>query len=226
MSKKIILLALAAVSAAAVVLPATAMAVEEDVPLHINPRPTAATPFTSTTLTTLSAATGLTVNSQKGVTGSATWESGTTGKINLTFSGATALGFPCEGISPQEASPNYRTTELPFHLVTVEHPASHAVIPAVLFTPNNGHITTFKCAGFTFVITGSGVIGRIESPECGKNVNTMNVIFEITKHGEQTYRTVVGTPTTEYDLLINGETAGLTGTATITFVGEPKLECT
>jgi len=226
MNKKILLLALAAVSAAAFVLPATAMAVEEDVPLHVNPQPAAETPISSTTLTTLSVASGLTVNCAKGVTGKAKWENGTTGKINLTFNECSALGFPCEGTSPVEAKPNIATTELPFHLVTAEHPTSHTKVPAVLITPNNGHFASFKCAGFPFIITGNGIIGRIESPACNNSSKTANVTFEITKHGEQTYRTVVGTPNTEYDLLKEGETAGLTGTATITFAQETKQECT
>jgi len=226
MNKKILLLALAAVSAAAFVLPATAMAVEEDVPLHVVPAPAAATPISSETLTTLSVASGLTIQCKKGVTGSATWENGTTGSLQLTFRECTGLGFPCKGLSPVEAAPNITTTVLPFHLLTAEHPTTGAKIPAVLITPGaGGHFATFECAGFTFKVTGAGIIGRIEFPECGKKAHTANVIFEITKHGEQTYRTAVGTKT-EYDLLSNGETAGQTGTGTITFAGEPELNCT
>jgi len=227
MNKKIILLALAAVSAAAFVLPATAMAVEEDVPLHVVPKPVAATPVGSTLLTTWSAASGITFECKKGVTGSATWESSTTGQINLTFNECFFGTFKCEGTSPVEAAPNIKTTELPFHLVTAEHPTTHAKVPAVLITPGaGGHFATFKCGSFPFKVTGTGIIGRIESPACGNSSKTMNIVFEITKHGEQTYRTVVGTPATEYDLLVNNETAALTGTTTITFAQETKLECT
>jgi len=148
MSKKILLLALAAVSAAAFVLPATAMAVEEDVPLHVVPAPATATPISSETLVTWSVASGSTLNCTKGMTGSATWETSTIGTLQLTFRECSALGFPCEGTSPVEAKSNIKTTELPFHLVTAVHPTTGAKIPAVLITPGaGGHFATFKCAG-------------------------------------------------------------------------------
>ncbi|MGN6258278.1 MAG: hypothetical protein ACTHN3_11100 [Solirubrobacterales bacterium] len=225
MNKKIILLTLSALSVMAFVLPATAMAVEEDIPLHAIPKPEKATPITGGA-TSLSSLNGQTTDCSS-VSGNATWESTTTGKLTLTYSGckATTLGEPsCS--SPGEPSGSIVTTELPFHLVTAEHPVTGAKVPAILITPKEGHFFTKTCSFLTFKVTGTGLIGRIESPACGGSSNTMNIVFEITKHGEQTYRTVVGTPNTEYDLLCNGETAAQTGTVTVTFAQSTKLECT
>ncbi|MGN6258286.1 MAG: hypothetical protein ACTHN3_11140 [Solirubrobacterales bacterium] len=229
MSKKIILLALAAVSAAVFVLPATAMAAEEDVAVHVVPLPGAST--ISGGATSLSTLNGQTVDCTK-VTGTATWENTTTGHLTLMFEGckATVLGEPA-CTSSGAASGTITTTEnLQFHQVTAKDATTGTIKPAVLITPKEGHFATFTCSFLTFKVTGTGIIGEIENA-CGSKTKTANINFAIIKHGEQTFRTVVsngptGVTSTEYDLLSNGETAGQTGTGTITFANEETLECT
>lgn len=229
MSKKIILLALAAVSAAVFVLPATAMAAEEDVALHISPVPAGPVPV-SGGATSLSNVEGETIDCKE-VNGSATFENSTTGHLTLTFSGcfATTVFGNISCNSSGQTSGTIKTTEnLPFHLVTAKHASTGAEVPAVLITSlgTEEHFATFACGGFvTDKVTGKGIIGEIEN-KCGSKSKETFINFAIIKHGEQTYRTVVGTPNTEYDLKGNGATAAQTGTGTVKFTEETTLTCT
>jgi hypothetical protein len=219
MSKKVMLLALAVVSAVAFALPPVAMA--EDEPLHIEPTPTAASNALGGTMK-LSTIGGTTLTCEK-VTGVIHWETGTTGKIDLTFENnciSNLFGVSCSSVT---------TTELPFHLLTL--PSQK---PGVLITPGaNGHVATFTCGGglVKAVINAGGLVGTITSPFCGGESTTMAWQFRASADGVQEHKTVAGT-TTEYDLQasINGgafETAALDFDLTITFSeGKKKLNCT
>jgi len=216
MSKKIMLLALAAVSAAMFALPSMAMA--EDIPVHVVPTPTAASTITGG-VSTLQAKGGLKVTC-KAVNGKATWASSTTGKINLTFSNdctENLFGTECGSIA---------TTELEFHLVTL--PGN---VPGILITSNAGHFATFICTGgfVKVVVSGNGIIGRIISPACGAESSTSTVKFEQVG-GVQSQKTVAGTETSYHlESATNGgakEEAGQTGEGIVTFEGAKKLECT
>jgi hypothetical protein len=207
MSKKIMLLALMVVSAAAFALPSMAMA--EDEPLHVVPKPT-------TTSTITGGASNLTDTSGRVVTcrevnGTATWETSTTGSLSLTFSNnCVAFGiFPCESI------PVSGTT---FHLVTVPSKAA-----GILLTHSNPW-AKFSCSGQSVEVTGNGLVGTITSPACGSESSTATVKFEGTS-GVQKHKKVEGT-TTEYNLLSNGVQAAMTATATINLGNKAKLECT
>jgi hypothetical protein len=215
MSKKIMLLALAAVSAAMFALPSMAMAL---IPNHVVPTPAAATPIAGGT-STLQSTGGLKVTC-KHVTGAATWTSSTTGKINLTFSNdctENLFGTECGSIP---------TTELEFHLVTLANN-----VPGILITSNNNHFATFTCTGgfVKVVVSGNGIIGKITSPACGGSSLTSNIQFE-QSGGVQAVKTVAGTATV-YNLKssTNGGAAveaGQTGLCTVTFPVNTKLECT
>lgn len=216
MNKKIMLLALAVASVAAYALPAMAMA--EDVPLHVTPKPTVASSLKGGAAT-LQAVSGSKLVAKE-LTGTVSWESSTTGKATLTLKNdvtESIFGSSCGEI---------KTTELQLHLVTLP-----GKVPGVLITTNAGHFATFTCAGFiTYVIRGNGIIGRITSPACGAESSTMVIKFEQV-NGVQSQKTVEGTET-EYFLetSVNGgafEQAGLTAEGTITFPeGKKKLECT
>jgi len=218
MNKKITLFALAAVSAAVLALPSMAMAVEEDIPIHVVPKPAVASPITGGVWTMQTkSGTNLTC---KEVKGSATWASTTTGKTNLTFQNdctENLFGTSCGGIS---------TTELEFHLVTLPNSK-----PGVLITPNAGHMVTLTCTGgfVKIVFRGNGLIGTIVSPSCGGESTTATVTFSQTA-GVQNHKTVAGTAT-EYFLeaSVNGGPfveAGWSETMTMTFESKKKLECT
>jgi hypothetical protein len=216
MSKKIMLLALAAVSAAMFAVPAMAMA--EDIPNHVVPKPLVATPITGGT-STLQSTSGLKVTCGK-VAGSATWTSSTTGKINLTFSSdctENLFGTECGSIP---------TTELEFHLLTLPNN-----VPGILITSNNNHFATFTCTGgfVKVVVSGNGIIGKITSPACGGSSVTSKILFSQTA-GVQAQKTVAGTETV-YNLKssTNGAApveAGQSGEGTVTFPESTKLECT
>jgi hypothetical protein len=227
MSKKIILLALAAASVAAFALPATAMA--EDVPLHLVPQPSGVKiidgqgpatwrwPGGSITSTSWSAAVQFT--------------STTTATFNATFKGSRAFGVPCK--TPGAAAETIETTSLVFHLLTVEDSFVPATGPGVLITPNvnekgEAHFATIECPPFgTFVVRGTGLIGTITKPACGGESKEVTIQFSPKAAGSnvQTHKTVVGT-TTEYFPTINGGEASLEAEGTITLGTAARLECT
>jgi hypothetical protein len=226
MSKKLMLFALAAVSAALFAMPALASA--EDIPLHLNPTPAGAQAIDDVGANpTLSTTGGSTIECNT-FSGSATFEAGgTTGSMDLDFSGSchdVSTGASCN--SPGAAAGTIATTTLPFHLVTLANNK-----PGVLVTPNSTTNTFahIECAfGFVkFTVNGNGVIGTITSPGCGTPSTSATIDFNATAHGVQEHTTVAGT-TTEYTLVRSdiGQTAALDETGKLTLTGESKLECT
>jgi hypothetical protein len=221
MSKKIMLLALAAVSAAVFVLPATASAL---VPLHLNPTPSGAKTIDDTGLVnpTLSLHDETTIECDS-FHGTANFNAGgTTGSISLTFGPnchVVGLGVSCT--STGETSGNIATLSLPFDLVTLPNN-----FPGVLVTPNAAaaRFATFSCFGIQTIVSGNGVIGTIEN-ECGETSEEADILFDIVDHGTQKHTTVAGTETT-YDLKKGTVTAAQEATGTITFKENIKLECT
>jgi hypothetical protein len=211
MSKKITLLALAVLSTAAFALPSTGMAVEEDVPLHLIPKPEKQSTVASGQVK-LSQASGVAIVCEKTV-GVANWESTTTGKISLTISGCKfGLEHPCE---------NVEAKELPFHLVTLP-----GAKPGILITPPaSGVFGKFPCFGTN--IEGNGLIGTITAPACGGESSTATIKFETVEFGMQKHKKVEGTETVYF--LTTGEpkvAAALETELTMTFEGKKKLECT
>ncbi|HET8566388.1 MAG TPA: hypothetical protein VFL77_07925 [Solirubrobacterales bacterium] len=220
MSNKTMPLVLAALSAALIGLPSTAIAAEEDIPVHVVPAPTSTTPINGGggTLQTV----GGTTLTCKEVTGEVTkWESGTTGKVTLTFKN------DCTESAFHSSCGEIMTTELQVHGVTLA-----GKVPGLLITSNEGHFATFTCGGglLKFVISGNGLIARITSPACGGESNTATIRLE-QSGGIQSQKTVEGTAT-EYHLeaSLNGggkEQAGVSGEGTgTTSEGRKKLECT
>jgi hypothetical protein len=237
MSKKIILLALAAASVAAFALPATAMAVEEDVPLHAKEVPlNLAQTIDGVGAVTLRGTFGSITGTSW--SGTATFTSSTTGTLQLTIKGLKAFGVPCK--TPGQPAETIVTTPLEFHLLTVEDSfVAGSKGPGVLITSNvdpegHPHFFTFECPPFgTFIVRGSGLIGTITKPACSGKSSEATIQFSPKAAGSnvQTHKTVVGT-TTEYFLTTNGGESSLEAEGTITFkdsLGNKKevtLECT
>jgi hypothetical protein len=230
--KKLILLALAAASVAAFALPATAMAVEEDVPLHAK-EVTLNVPQTIDGLAaTLRGAFGSVKCTAS--SGTATFITTTTGTLTQTFTGCTAFGVPCQSGA---TSGVIETTLLDFHLLTVEDSfVAGSKGPGVLVTPNTttGVFAHFECPPFgKFTVEGKGLIGTITKPACGAKSTEATIQFSPKEAGStvQTHKTVVGT-TTEYNLTTNTQESSEEAEGTITFKDgsgvkkEVTLECT
>lgn len=223
MSKKIIMLALAAASVAAFALPAAAMA--EDVPLHAVPQPEGTKKIDGVGNAELTGSFG-TVKCTSSE-GTAKFTSTTGGTFEQTFHGCELLGSKCttEG---QTTAGTITTTELPFDLLTVEHtPTTGTPGPGILVTPNptTGVFAHFVCGLIKFTVEGNGLIGTITSPECGHESNETTISFSSSSTGVQTHKTVVGT-TTEYSLTQAGGNASEDAEGTVTLEKAAKLECT
>lgn len=212
MSKKIMLLALSAISAALFVLPAMAMA--EDVPLHVVPKPAVATAV-SGGAATLSVVNGNTVTCKE-LTGSETWETSTTGTFHLIFKNDCTAH-----VGSITASCSEITSHGIFHLVTLP-----GKIPGILLTPTpGGNFASFTCGGiFSFTVAGNGIVGKITSPACGASSTTSTSAFEGT-NGVQAQKEVEGT-TEKYHLTSNGEEAAEQGSGVTNLINSTKLECT
>ncbi len=221
MSKKLMLLALAAVSAVLFALPAVASAET----WHI----TKAEKFTAHgghAILTVDEpeATEITCTSN---TAAGEYENTTTGKnLVLTFHGcevAKSGGFlPCT--TPGLNTGTIRTTALTFHNILVEKG-----IPAILITPNNGHFATFNCP-FTHVeVRGNGIIGEVEK-NCGESSKEAGLNFTSVATGTQTWRQIT-TAGTAFDLTSskNGGapvTASEDATGKVTFGSSQTITCT
>ena len=207
MSKKILLLALAAVSAVMLALPAMASAL---VPLHLSPTPVGAQTIHGSTAV-LSTTSGLTFECDS-VNGSATLDKGgTTGTMTLTYNSCTnsLFGLKC----------NVTTTSLSLDLVTLPNNK-----PGVLLTTTNGHFAQFPCI-FFLEVSGNGVIGTITLPQCGETRKEMTIDFNATAHGVQEHTKVTGTETV-YTLKSGSATVAQDMNLQLTLSNQTKLECT
>jgi hypothetical protein len=227
--KKIILLALTAISAAMFALPAVAAAGEWSLDPASGKFPVSFT-LSSTTTTTLTTddGSGLRV-ACSGATGSGKQETSTTSEeVTLTFTGCKENLFGSSCTSFNEPTGSIKTTDLVGHNIRVE---ANPLTRAILLTPNNGHFASFTCAGFfSIVVGGNGIIGEMTAPTtCGAVSKTATVKYESPGIGTQkwTQETTTGT---KYNLTssVNGSaaaTASQDGTGTITFAENLTFTC-
>ena len=222
MSKKIMLLALAVVSAALFALPAMASAAEN----HIEGATGKA--FTGTGEGGNLSAEGEPVITCTKTTASGSFTSETTGNVNLVFEGCDTnfIGAILSCRSSTEAAGIIKVSQQ-FHLITIGTSGK----PGILLTPP---FPTLICgSGFSerkLQITGNGVIGTVTSPACGGSSASMSVSFKAT-NGNQEHKLFTGV---NYDLTVDtepnasGPTAGITGDAKMTFTDgtSRKLVCT
>jgi hypothetical protein len=226
MSKKMMLLALAAVSAAMFAMPAVASAT----PNHIS----ATTAFT---VHGPAGALNTTTESTKTVTcttmtGSGAFTTTTGGTLSLTWHGCQTLvfGFPvsCTSTSPAGGSSGtITTTPLTFDLITTDKKEAGVEPNGILVTPPaGGQFAHFECAGVQTTVEGPGIIGTITKPCVDPNPTNKAVLHfnPVSAHGEQEHRLYTGNA---YHLKSNGETAAMNQTADITFTsGARSLVCT
>jgi hypothetical protein len=223
MSKKIMMLALAVVSAAFFALPAMASATE----IHYEPAETF----------TISGAGGeLRAEGEPTITctltsGHGTFDVGstTTGTATLDFTGChtSVVGFTASCKSEGAAVGGTIASHGTFHLITWNETTGgiDPTKPAVLLTTTT---TKIVCAGISTIIVHGDVIGTITSPACGGSSKTMTLSFQATGT-TQTHELYTGKA---YDLIATtGEggaarTAALVGNATNTQTNAGKLNCT
>lgn len=228
MNKKIMLLALAAVSAAMVALPAAASAT----PAHISQIDT----FTVTGGAGQLTRTDGTHVSCSGVGGSGSFETTTTGKVSLTFTGCkNNLGFNCT-TSPDTAG-TITANNLPFHLITLPEAGGMPKKGGVLITPdpNQPEVTPgkrrfaqFACFGVTVTVFGNGIIGTLD-PGCGASATSWELTFESSSTGHQTDQSWTGVTYALESSIGEGshETSSIDNiTSKINFAASRTLSCT
>jgi hypothetical protein len=217
MSKKIMLLALAAVTAAMFAMPAAASATFES--LHMSPTP-AKLHVKGVGHMTLRSDGGQNFTCN-GVSGTATPEAGgTTGTLVLTFgphcTGPT--GETCVGTNPAAPSGSITTTTLPYHLVTLKGKSA-----GILITPANGAFAHLNCNVFGFPVQttwqGNGFLGTITAPACGalSSTATLSLSSVEAQTTTQLHRQVAGTTeATIWSLSKGGNPAAVEAHATLT----------
>jgi len=215
MNKKLMLLALAAVSAAIFALPSVASA--ELAHISSTGKFTLANKAgTNTTLTEHEKTTKVTCTQ---ATGNGEFTTTTKGTITISFHGCTENVFStsCTGEVPShEPAGTITTTLLEFHLIEIDNNT-----PGVLITPKEGHFATFTCAGglVTKKVGGNGIIGHITAA-CGEAKVSQEIDFHSTNEttpGDTQKYTQITTAGTKFDLTSNGVTAAQDGTGSITF---------
>jgi hypothetical protein len=221
MSKKMMVLALAVVSAALFALPAVASAQS----WHLGTTTSLSVTGSGGKLTSTN---GLVVSCST-TTGSGSFSTTTEGSVSLLFHNCTSVSFPCN------------TAGLPSGTITVSVKFDGIMVstnnPGVLLTPSGASstetagkkvIAEFSCLGIVTTVYGNGVIGTIHSPvpACGATASTWGLNFESSLSGHQKDQVWTGT---SYDLISSGSThptASLDGTATLHFPSTRTLTCT
>ena len=226
MNKKMMLLALAAVSAVLFALPAVASAGTWHAETATGGSPGSFS-GTSVETTELNATSGTNVKCTS-VTTSGSFDAGstTTGTVTFTFHGCTGpFGAHCT--SAGQPTGTIVTTLLPFHLVHLE---ADKTKPGILITPNAGHFATFSCLGISTVVSGNGIAGELTSPACGASSTSATFKFQKASNGHQKWNQITTTGTV-YDLSssVGGgalSTSSQDGNGSITFGQSTKVNCT
>jgi hypothetical protein len=217
MSKKIMLLALVAVSAAMCAMPAVASA-------NFNHLSAGGAFIVHGPAGNFNTVEGKTI-ACKTTTGEGSFATTTTGIMKLVFHGCgtVVLGFTFNCTTAGLPTGTIETTQLGIHLVTIDNSDKS---PGVLITPAAGEqFAHVECAGQAQTWTGNGIVGTVTSPNCGGTSNTATVDFNPlnNEHGKQEHRLVTGT---SYGLLWSGIEAAFDTHATFTFEGARTLVCT
>src|SRR3954462_1096033 len=222
MTKRIMLLALAAVSVAMFALPAVASAeswILDGTPVEFS---------TSSGLTKLTTTSGETVECQSS-SGSGSYSNSTTATATLTFHTCKSAGVNCT--TAGQPAGTIKSNTLTTHNRWVNKDGTKTL--GILFTPpTGGDFATFACKIFGFgpeiTVTGS-VIGEVElTTACNTATTTTHLNFHSTSAGHQTITTLWGTAG-PYDLTadVSGtpSTASQDGTGTISFAKSVTPTC-
>jgi len=216
MSKKIMLLTLAALSAAAFALPAGAPAAE----IHWTNVTKFSGTFGGLTLVAKEEST-IECRGPNHVEGTVS-AGGTTGTISLDYTECrtgSPFAYPCSTAGAPVGN-TIKTTGT-YHTITIN------AKPGILVTPEH---TTILCAIFpnTTTVTGN-VIGTITSPKCGGSSNELTISFNSNSGTTQEHKTYTGV---SYNLTYQTGTtgtikeAGLTSVATVKSTTVGTLDCT
>jgi hypothetical protein len=226
MKHKLMMLALAAVSAVFFALPAAASAAEWSIDSETGALPTFTTSGGAAKLSSTGFGSFLPVECT-GNSGSGKYTSATTSVVSLKFTGCTQGSAKCTNTAEEETIET--TKELVSHNIMIENTATAGGTPGLLITPTSGHFATFKCGSSTLEVKGNGIIGDISSPKCGAAFNkTATVDFKTSSSGNQLYKQVETTGTS-YDLSTTTAfgtfTSGEDATGTVTFNQGTKMTC-
>jgi hypothetical protein len=227
MKHKLMMLALAAVSAACFALPSVASAGEWRIYTETAANPAFTISGKSANLSSSGFGAFLPVQCTA-FSGSGSYPTPFTAFMTLTFTGCTQSGNTCT--TSGQATGTIKTTELVSHNIMIESTEQVAGGTAgLLITPNGGHFATFVCGSSTFTVGGNGIIGDISSPKCGAAFQkTATVEFKTSSSGNQLYKQVTTTGTS-YDLSTtlgsSTFTSGWDATAAFTFNQGIKMTC-
>jgi hypothetical protein len=220
MTKKITLMALAAISAAMLAVPALASAQTA----HLDVTST----FTVTGGAWTLATTSGTTTAGTSVSGSGTFTTTTTGTIDLTLSGFAdeIFGTKCGSTLTGHAENSGIVTAkgLSFHLIML---ATNK--PGILITPSATEIIAkYKCLGIETALTGKGLLGTITAPACGVASTTATLKIRSSSNGHQEHKLYTGV---SYDLDTGpnaNQTASINvpGDMVLHFPAARKIECT
>jgi hypothetical protein len=223
MSKKIMLLALAVASFAMFALPAAASAQE----IHLEN----VTKFSGSAGAGSLAGEGEpTITCESGDVDGTVSAGGTTGTINLDFTGchATVFGLTAKCRTSGSALDNTIKTAGTFHLITIK-----TGVPGILVTTET---VTIICAGISNTIVHGTVIGTItdsgKSVTCSRESTELTTSFAPTAGSEYTQEHETYTGVSTYDLTATtgeggaAKTAALKSHATVKSETKGKLNCT
>ncbi|HYQ79790.1 MAG TPA: hypothetical protein VEP91_11845 [Solirubrobacterales bacterium] len=218
MSKKMMVLALAVVSAALFALPAMASAET----LHVSATTTFSITGSGGNLTSTE---GPSISCTS-TTGSGTFSTTTGGSTSLLFHGCTSVFLPCTSAGQSSGTISAAGS---FDLITVSQNSA-----GILLTPSSAEEVTgqkvfseFSCSGVTVHTFGPGVIGTLSSTICGASITTATASFASTSAGHQTDKTYTGnTFDMSSDLTASHPTASLDGTATLNLAAARTVTCT
>jgi hypothetical protein len=219
MSKKIILVALVAVNATFLALPAFASAQE----IHVEP----AEAFTVSGLGGEIRAGGEPAVTCTNTSGTGKFDAGstTTGTITRDYTGChtSVFGFTATCKSEGAATAGTVANGGTFHMITWKN-GSGVAFPAVLMTTDT---TKLICAGISVVTFTGGTISTITSPACGGNSKEFKLSLTATVN-TQDHLSYTGS---KFDLLLQtgsgeNQTAAIVGTATNAQANLAKLNCT
>jgi hypothetical protein len=215
MSKKMMLLALAAVSAAMFAMPAVASATFN----HLDKTSTFKVHGPAGHLST-------TQNEETvhctTTTGEGTFTTTTTATMELVFHGCntTVFGFKFNCTSPEQPTGTIATTPMEADLIELDAGGNGI---RVRHDGARTALAHFECAGQQKTVAGS-VIGTLIEPDCNVASNTATVDFNWTGvHGKQEHKLWTNN---SYNLTSNGIEAAMNTHATITFPAARTLTCT
>jgi hypothetical protein len=213
MSKKMMLLALAAVSAAMVAMPAAASATYNH--LHGTPAFTWHGPAGS-----WSTVGGETFKC-KTTSGQGAFNTTTTGSMDLSFHGCstTVFGFTFSCTTEGQPTGTIVTAPLEFDLIRIDGGGNGIRLKP---TAPSTAVAHFGCAGVQKTLGGS-IIGTLTSPGCDVQSNTATVDFNVSQHGVQEHRKWTGN---DYNLISNGVMQAWDTHATIVFSSAQTVTCT